>query len=76
MRYWGQGRNRYQIEVPESALSRFTPNDYELRSRKKGFKRFWTSDILSLIERLTSAEERRDAALKDAMRRIFLKFDE
>ncbi|EDV19356.1 uncharacterized protein TRIADDRAFT_33687, partial [Trichoplax adhaerens] len=76
IRYWGQGRNRYQIEVPESVLSRYTPNDYELRSRKKGFKRFWTGDILNLIESLTNAEERRDAALKDAMRRIFLKFDE
>ena len=37
--YWGSGRNRYQLEVPESALARHTPDDYELKSQKKGVRR-------------------------------------
>lgn len=37
--YWGSGRNRYQLEVPESVLSRHTPDDYELMSQKKGYRR-------------------------------------
>ena len=31
------------MEVPEAALARFTPDDYELKSQKKGFRR---SDII------------------------------
>ena len=37
--YWGTGRNRFQLEVPESALARHTPDEYELKSQKKGFRR-------------------------------------
>ena len=37
--YWGNGRSRYQLEVPEAALARFTPDDYELKSQKKGYRR-------------------------------------
>ena len=33
--YWGTGRNRYQIEVPDAALARYTPDDYNLASQKK-----------------------------------------
>lgn len=69
------GKNRYQLEVPESALRSSTPGDYHLKSQKKGFKRFYTSRIEELLEALTSAEERRDEALKDTMRNIFNKFD-
>ena len=38
--YWGTGRNRFQLEVPESALARHTPDEYELKSQKKGFRRY------------------------------------
>ena len=38
--YWGSGRNRFQLEVPESALARHTPDEYELKSQKKGFRRY------------------------------------
>ena len=37
--YWGSGRNRFQLEVPESVLARHTPDEYELKSQKKGFRR-------------------------------------
>ncbi|KAL6487650.1 hypothetical protein MHYP_G00042760, partial [Metynnis hypsauchen] len=49
--YWGTGRNRYQMEVPDSVSERNIPEEYE------------------------SWEEKRDAALKDCMRRLFYNFD-
>ena len=38
MVFWGNGRNRFQLEVPE-AVSRSVPDEYELKSQKKGFRR-------------------------------------
>ena len=69
------GRNRFQLEVPLSALARNTPDDYDLKSQKKGFRRYWTSEIEDMLARMIDAEERRDAALKDTMRTIFHSFD-
>ncbi|XP_071491838.1 DNA mismatch repair protein Msh6-like [Diadema antillarum] len=74
--FWGTAKNRFQMEIPESALSRRTPEEYELQSSKKGFKRYWTPTIQKLLSDLINAEERRDSALKDSMRRVFHKFDE
>lgn len=37
--YWGSGRNRFQLEVPE-AVSHNVPDEYELKSQKKGVRRF------------------------------------
>ncbi|XP_028406070.1 DNA mismatch repair protein Msh6-like [Dendronephthya gigantea] len=74
--YWGTGKNRYQLEIPENALARNTPSEYELQSSKKGFKRYWSPEIVRLNEELTDAEERRDASLKDTMRKVFYQFDE
>ncbi|KAK3088442.1 hypothetical protein FSP39_019294 [Pinctada imbricata] len=73
--YWGSGKNRYQIEVPESMLKR-VPDEYVLMSSKKGWKRFRTKEIEKHIADLVDAEERKDVALKDTMRRIFHSFDE
>ncbi|NXN93064.1 MSH6 protein, partial [Rhinopomastus cyanomelas] len=73
--YWGTGKNRYQMEIPESAASRNLPEDYELKSSKKGYKRYWTKEIEKMLAAMVSAEERRDAALKDTMRRLFYNFD-
>ena len=69
------GRNHFQLEVPESALLHHTPNDYELKSQRKGYWRYWTNHIEDLLARLTDTEERRDSALKDTMRTIFHSFD-
>jgi len=74
--YWGSGRNRYQLEIPEAALSRHTPDDYELKSQKKGFRRYWTNQIQEMLQRLINAEDQRDAALKDTMRALFQSFAE
>ncbi|OWZ24860.1 DNA mismatch repair protein [Phytophthora megakarya] len=74
--YWGKKKeDRYQLEVPESALSK-QPKEYELKSRKKGYKRFHTPTIRALLKRLASAEDQKEEALKDQTRRIFHKFDE
>ncbi|XP_077990692.1 DNA mismatch repair protein Msh6-like [Glandiceps talaboti] len=73
--YWGTGKNRYQLEVPECAV-RNVPDEYELTSSKKGWKRYTTDDIQELLQQLIDAEDKRDVALKDIMRRIFAKFDE
>ncbi|XP_041469199.1 DNA mismatch repair protein Msh6-like [Lytechinus variegatus] len=76
MVYWGTAKNRFQMEIPESALSRHIPEEYELQSSKKGYKRYWSPTIQKLLAEMMNAEDRRDAALKDSMRRVFHKFDE
>ncbi|XP_015712384.1 DNA mismatch repair protein Msh6 [Coturnix japonica] len=75
MLYWGTGKNRYQMEIPESATLRKLPEEYELKSSRKGYKRYWTKEIEKMLAELMNAEERRDAALKDCMRRLFYNFD-
>lgn len=73
--FWGTAKNRYQMEIPESVTERNLPEEYELKSTKKGYKRYWTKTIEKLFGELVNAEERRDAALKDCMRRLFYNFD-
>ncbi|XP_008252658.1 DNA mismatch repair protein Msh6 isoform X2 [Oryctolagus cuniculus] len=73
--YWGIGRNRYQLEIPENFTTRNLPEEYELKSTKKGCKRYWTKTIEKKLANLINAEERRDLSLKDCMRRLFYNFD-
>ncbi|XP_012873397.1 PREDICTED: DNA mismatch repair protein Msh6 [Dipodomys ordii] len=73
--YWGIGRNRYQLEIPENFTTRNLPEEYELKSTKKGCKRYWTKTIEKKLANLINAEERRDTSLKDCMRRLFYNFD-
>ncbi|XP_021512950.1 DNA mismatch repair protein Msh6 isoform X1 [Meriones unguiculatus] len=73
--YWGIGRNRYQLEIPENFTTRNLPEEYELKSTKKGCKRYWTKTIEKKLSNLINAEERRDMSLKDCMRRLFYNFD-
>lgn len=73
--FWGTGRNRYQIEVPDSVPERSIPPEYEVKSTKKGWKRYVTKETERLFSELQGFEEKRDAALKDCMRRLFYNFD-
>ncbi|TYZ58124.1 hypothetical protein PybrP1_011678 [[Pythium] brassicae (nom. inval.)] len=74
--YWGSKKeDRFQLEVPESAVSTKQPKEYELKSRKKGYKRFHTPRIRDLLAQLAAAEARKDEALRDQMRKVFHKFD-
>lgn len=73
--YWGTGRNRYQMEVPDSVSERSIPEEFEVKSTKKGWKRYSTKEIEHMFSELQSWEDKRDAALKDCMRRLFYNFD-
>ncbi|KAJ0005073.1 hypothetical protein NQD34_011287 [Periophthalmus magnuspinnatus] len=75
MSYWGTGKNRFQMEVPDSVSQRNIPEEYEVKSTKKGWKRYVTKESEKLFSELQSYEEKRDAALKDCMRRLFYNFD-
>uniref|UniRef100_A0A8D0C970 DNA mismatch repair protein n=1 Tax=Salvator merianae TaxID=96440 RepID=A0A8D0C970_SALMN len=75
MMYWGAGRNRYQMEIAEASVPQDLPDEYVLKSSRKGFKRYWTKDIEKMLNDITNAEERRDAAQKDCMKRLFYNFD-
>ncbi|XP_072247288.1 DNA mismatch repair protein Msh6 isoform X2 [Leuresthes tenuis] len=75
MSYWGTGRNRFQMEVPDSLSERNVPEEYEVKSTKKGWKRYVTKETERLFSELQGFEEKRDAALKDCMRRLFYNFD-
>ncbi|XP_060610526.2 DNA mismatch repair protein Msh6 [Anolis sagrei] len=75
MMYWGAGKNRYQIEIAETAVPRDLPNDYVLKSSRKGYKRYWTKDTEKMLNKIVNAEERRDAAQKACMKRLFYDFD-
>ncbi|XP_077191229.1 DNA mismatch repair protein Msh6 isoform X3 [Paroedura picta] len=75
MMYWGAGKNRYQMEIAESALPKNLPDEYVLKSSRKGYKRYWTKDIEKMLMEIINAEERRDAAQKDCMKRLFYNFD-
>ncbi|CAI5493665.1 unnamed protein product [Closterium sp. Naga37s-1] len=57
------GKDPFQLEVPDSLLSRVPPS-YELKSQKKGMRRFWTPFIRSALQRLAEAKEEEEAALK------------
>lgn len=61
------------MEIPEEALRR-QPSEYEVKSKKKGYKRFHTPFIRKLLKELIVAEERKKTALVDQMRRIFNQF--
>ncbi|TPP64507.1 DNA mismatch repair protein MSH6 [Fasciola gigantica] len=71
--YWGTGRNRLQIEVPDSHTSR-VPSDWRLSSQRKGVKRYRTEETQDWLNQLTGAEERKDVALRGIMRNIFAAF--
>lgn len=41
------------------------PSDYELKSKKKGWKRFWTPFIKEQLQRLADAEQQLGDAQRD-----------
>lgn len=75
MAYWGTGKNRFQMEVPDSVSERNIPEEYEVKSTKKGWKRYVTRKTEKMFSELQGYEEKRDGALKDCMRRLFYNFD-
>ncbi|XP_065307816.2 DNA mismatch repair protein Msh6-like [Dermacentor albipictus] len=70
----GSGKNRFQIEVPESCARR-ADSSYQLQGQRKGYRRYYTEKLKRLVADLALAEESQEAAIKDIMRRIFEHFD-
>merc|ERR1711915_1090460 len=73
VKYWGTGKNRFQIEIPASKV-KLANDDYELASGTKTLKRYVTSYTKELLERQISAEDQRDKALMDIQRKMFYQF--
>ncbi|KAK9093562.1 hypothetical protein Syun_028473 [Stephania yunnanensis] len=67
------GKDVYLLEVPES-LRGSIPRDYELRSSKKGFSRYWTPQIKKLLGELSLAEAEKEASLKSILQRMIGSF--
>ncbi|KAJ1361539.1 hypothetical protein KIN20_020813 [Parelaphostrongylus tenuis] len=70
--YFGSGRNRYQMEIPDNVNA---PRYYEFKSRRKGFNRYSSEELEELIEELLKAEAYKDQQIGDATRRVFSDFD-
>ncbi|PRQ21660.1 putative DNA mismatch repair protein MutS [Rosa chinensis] len=69
------GKEAYLLEVPES-LRESIPQDYELRSSKKGFFRYWTPNIKKSLTELSQAESDRESSLKSILQRLIGQFCE
>ncbi|CAL5437422.1 unnamed protein product [Camellia sinensis] len=69
------GKDAYLLEVPES-LSGSVPRNYELRSSKKGFFRYWNPTVKKLIGELSHAEAEKESKLKSILHRLVGRFCE
>ncbi|CAK7348409.1 unnamed protein product [Dovyalis caffra] len=69
------GKEAYLLEVPEHLRGRI-PQDYELRSSKKGFYRYWTPSIKKFLGQLSQAESEKESALKSILQRLIVRFCE
>lgn len=69
------GKDTYLLEVPES-LHGSIPKDYELRSSKKGFFRYWTPYIRKMLTELSQAESEKESRLKNILQRLIGRFCE
>lgn len=74
MKFFGVNKDRYQIEVPISQVSKI-PNDWTTKSQKKTHRRYWTKFVESKLSALLLAEERLLMTQGDTLRKIFEKFD-
>lgn len=69
------GKDTYLLEVSESLSGRIS-SDYELRSSKKGFCRYWTANIKKLLGELTQAQSEKEFKLKTILQRLIGNFCE
>ncbi|XP_057966669.1 DNA mismatch repair protein MSH6 isoform X2 [Malania oleifera] len=69
------GKESHLLEVPES-LRGTVPRNYELRSSKKGFFRYWNADIKRLLGELSQAESEKESKLKSILQRLIGRFCE
>ncbi|MFH4977385.1 hypothetical protein AB6A40_004094 [Gnathostoma spinigerum] len=69
-----EGKSRFHLEIPDSLTTSLSHN-FELKSSRKGFKRYTTPESQRLLEQLVAAEVSLDNIRHDLMRRIFADFD-
>jgi DNA mismatch repair protein MSH6 len=74
MTYFGNGKDRYQIEIPMS-LTKNIPSSWISKSQKKTHRRYRTKFLEEKLAELMSYEEKATTAQKDTLRSIFEKFD-
>lgn len=72
--YHHAAKEAYQLECPESL--KVPESKYELISKKKGCRRFWTDFIREKVQELAECDSELDKVEKDQMRSIFARFDE
>ncbi|WCJ22309.1 DNA mismatch repair protein MSH6 [Euphorbia peplus] len=75
LRYVTIGKDAYLLEVPEDLQASIT-RDYELRSSKKGYNRYWTPSIKKFLGELSQAESEKESALKSIFQTLIVSFCE
>jgi DNA mismatch repair ATPase MutS len=75
LKYWGNNKDRYQIEVDINKCNRI-PSSWTTKSQKKTHRRYRTDVIEEKLIELQEAEDRVEVAQKDTLRKIFGKFDD
>ncbi|CAG9534923.1 unnamed protein product [Cercopithifilaria johnstoni] len=71
--FFGSGRSRYQLEIPE-VIAMNLGHEFELKSSRKGYKRMVTNELMNLVRNLDEAENQLDILRRDIMRRVFADF--
>uniref|UniRef100_A0A8R1XT22 DNA mismatch repair protein n=1 Tax=Onchocerca volvulus TaxID=6282 RepID=A0A8R1XT22_ONCVO len=71
--FFGSGRSRYQLEIPEK-IAENLGHEFELKSSRKGYKRMVTDELVKLVKDLDEAENQLDIIRHDIMRRVFADF--
>ncbi|KAL9239755.1 hypothetical protein vseg_014047 [Gypsophila vaccaria] len=69
------GKDRYLLEVSDN-MSKRVPQDYELRSSKKGFNRYWSPYIKKMVGELGQAEAVKESHLKGILQDLMNRFCE
>ncbi|XP_078438699.1 MUTS homolog 6 isoform X2 [Wolffia australiana] len=69
------GKETYLLEVPDTIAGKIS-DDYELRSSKKGYFRFWTPKIKNWLAQLSQAEAEKESNLKSILKLLIKQFSE
>ena len=75
VKYWGTGKNRYQLEIPLEKVKR-AGTEYTLASGTKKLKRYTTDETKDFLARQTAREVEKEAALLDIQRKLFYQFSQ
>ena len=65
---------RYELEISDANVKKSKPNELEFTSRRDKYQRFHTARIKNLIDKLETAEERKEEAITPFICKIFFNF--